>query len=170
MLGRMDTPTSLLREEIQQNRPFRSASQEATLGLFRTTSLVRRLFSRIVEPKGITLQQYNVLRILRGAGPDGLPTLAISERMVERMPGITRLVDRLEEKALVARERSTSDRRLVLCRITPGGLALLDELEPAIYEADDRCLDMLSTAEQRELIRLLDKIRAAYAERGGEEE
>lgn len=161
---------SRLREEIRQNRPFRSPSHEATLGLFRTTNQVRRLFSRIVEPRGITLQQYNVLRILRGAGPDGLPTLAISERMVERMPGITRLIDRLEEKSMVVRERSTTDRRLVVCRITPGGLGLLDELDSEINEADDHCLDMLSTEEQQQLISLLDKIRAGYAERNGGEE
>lgn len=161
---------SRLREEIRQTRPFRSPSHEATLGLLRTTNQVRRLFSRIVEPRGITLQQYNVLRILRGAGPDGLPTLAISERMVERMPGITRLIDRLEEKSMVVRERSTTDRRLVVCRITPGGLGLLDELDPEINEADDHCLDMLSTEEQQQLIRLLDKIRAGYAERNGGEE
>lgn len=161
----MGSSTSRLREEIQQNRPFRSPSQEATLGLLRTTGLVRRLFSQIVEPRGITLQQYNVLRILRGAGPEGLPTLAISERMVERMPGITRLIDRLEQKALVARERSVTDRRLVVCRITASGLTLLDELEPAFNDADDRCLDMLSLEEQRGLIHLLDKIRAGYAGR-----
>ena len=87
---------SQLKREIRQNRPFRSRSQEASLGLFRTADLLRRRFHAVLEPKGITQQQYNVLRILRGAGDGGLPTLTIAERMVERTPGITRLLDRLE--------------------------------------------------------------------------
>lgn len=152
-----------LRHEIRQTRPFRSLSQEAMLGLFRTTDILRRTNSKVLEPYGLTLQQYNVLRILRGAGDQGLPTLAIAERMVERTPGITRLIDRLLKKELVERERPPGDRRQVVCRITGKGLDLLKDLDEPVAELDDRCLAMLSDEEHQILIDLLDRIREAYA-------
>ncbi|MFP5247340.1 MAG: MarR family winged helix-turn-helix transcriptional regulator, partial [Thermoanaerobaculia bacterium] len=114
-----------LRDELKQTRPFVTRTQEAALALLRTADLVRRSIGAVVEPEGITMQQYNVLRILRGAGEKGLPTLEIAERMVEQTPGITRLIDRLETKQLVGRERCPTDRRQVFCRITKEGLALL---------------------------------------------
>ncbi len=149
-----------LQRELHQSRPFRSLSQEATLGLLRTADVVRRRFTRVLEPSGMTQQQYNVLRILRGAGDEGLQTLAIAERMVERTPGITRLLDRLQTKGLAERERSAGDRRCVVCRITAPGLELLDQLEDPMGEADDESLAMLTESEQRRLIELLDQIRA----------
>ena len=155
-------PSGSLRTEIQQSRPFRSHSQEAVLGLLRTTDILRRVLSRVLEGHGVTQQQYNVLRILRGAGEKGLPTLAIAERMVEHAPGITRLIDRLEKKGWVERQRSTGDRRRVVCRITGSGLELLRELDPPIDDLDDSWLAMLSEDEQIQLIRLLDRIREAY--------
>ncbi len=151
---------SVLQREIRQNRPFRSLSQEAMLGLMRTTDLVRRSFGRALEGQEITLQQYNVLRILRGAGDVGLPTLEIGSRMIEESPGITRLIDRLEAKGWVRRERCPHDRRQVLCWITPEGLALLASLDGPMGDADDRALSMLSDEEKSQLIRLLDAIRA----------
>ena len=102
----------------------------------RTGGLVRRVIASVVEPHGITQQQYNVLRILRGAGEKGLPTLEIADRMIEETPGITRLIDRLELKRLVTRERSATDRRQVFCRITPDGLTLLARLDEPIAEAE----------------------------------
>src|SRR3954449_5749780 len=107
---------------------FRSREQQATLGLLRTSDALKRSLAQVIEPHGITPQQYNVLRILRGAGPDGLPTLTIGERMIEQTPGVTRLVDRLERKGLVTRAPCPTDRRRVFCRITPKGLDLLTEL------------------------------------------
>src|SRR6202165_2131340 len=98
---------------------FRSREQQATLGLLRTADAVKRSLAQVIEPYGITPQQYNVLRILRGAGEEGLPTLSIGERMIEQTPGVTRLLDRLEAKGLVARCRGESDRRQVFCRLTP---------------------------------------------------
>ena len=151
-----------LLDEIRQTRPFRSLSQEAMLGLFRTTDILRRTSSKVLEPFGLTLQQYNVLRILRGAGGNGLPTLAIAERMVERTPGITRLIDRLLKKELVERERPPGDRRQVVCRITSKGLDLLAGLDEPVDDLDDRCLAMLSEEDHRTLIALLDRIREAY--------
>src|SRR5204863_9342501 len=110
-------PGSALQREIRQRKPFRSPTQEAVVGLLRSTDRVRRARAGVVEPRGITLQQYNVLRILRGARPRGLPTLEIAARMVEHAPGITRLLDRLEAKTLVRRQRPAGDRRQVVCRI-----------------------------------------------------
>ena len=109
-----------LQKAIRQQRPFESAGQEIVLGLMRTTDVIRRLFHEVYEPHGITSQQYNVLRILRGALPNGLPTLVIRKRMVERTPGVTRLIDRLEARGWVERETPKSDRRQVICRITAG--------------------------------------------------
>ena len=152
---------SALQREIRQRRPFRSSTQEAAVGLLRTTDRVRRTLAGVVEPRGITLQQYNVLRILRGARPRGLPTLEIAARMVEHAPGITRLLDRLEAKALVRRQRHAGDRRQVLCRITPTGLRLLAGLDAGVQRADESTLGVLSRRDLRRLIALLDRIRAA---------
>jgi DNA-binding MarR family transcriptional regulator len=153
-----------LQREIKQRKPFRSRRQEGVLGLLRTTDLLRRTLSRVVDPVGITLQQYNVLRILRGAGSEGLPTLEIASRMVEESPGITRLMDRLEAKKLVRRERCPRDRRQVLCWITPPGLALLDKLDRPLSEADDTLLAGLRNDEVDTLVRLLDAVRAAHSQ------
>src|SRR5947207_13986566 len=101
------------------------------VALIRTADVVRRAVGDVVEPHGITAQQYNVLRILRGAGREGLPTLEIAERMIEQTPGITRLIDRLESKKLVARERSATDRRCVYCRITAAGTDLVSRPDGA---------------------------------------
>src|ERR1700741_49225 len=100
---------------------FRSREQQATLGRLGTADPVKRSLAQVIEPHGIPPQQYNVLRILRGAGPEGLPTLTIGERMIEQTPGVTRLVDRLERKGLVARAPCAKDRRRVFCRITTKG-------------------------------------------------
>jgi len=156
--------SSALQTEIRQTRPFRSLSQEATLGLLRTADVLRRTFGQTVEPLGLTLQQYNVLRILRGAGPDGLPTLAITERLIERTPGITRLLDRLERRSWVTRERTTGDRRKVVCRITSSGLETLGQLDEPVDELDDKNLGVLSEDELRTLIALLDRVRRDLAQ------
>lgn len=155
----MADDTSALRREIRQGRPFRSLKQEATLGLLRTADLVRRRMGALVEPHGVTLQQYNVLRILRGAGGP-LPTLEVGERMVEQAPGVTRLLDRIEAKGLVSRERCAEDRRQVLVSITPAGLALLAALDERVDREDDDVLATLDEAETRRLIELLDRVRA----------
>lgn len=120
---------------------------------------MRRRIQEVVEPAGVTLQQYNVLRILRGAGAEGLPTLAIAHRMLEQTPGITRLIDRLEAKGWVRRERQQGDRRLVICRITGPGLELLASLDEPVASADELLSAILSEKECQTLIQLLDRIR-----------
>lgn len=148
-----------IQEEIRQKRPFATKREEAVVALLRTADLVRRAVGDIIEPHGITLQQYNVLRILRGAGDGGLPTLDIAARMIEQTPGITRLIDRLEAKKLVARERCLTDRRQVFCRITAEGLALLAQLDRPVRDADTLAFSALSGREQVQLMGLLDRLR-----------
>ena len=140
---------------------FRSREQQATLGLLRTADAVKRSLAQVIEPHGITPQQYNVLRILRGAGPAGLPTLTIGERMVEQTPGVTRLVDRLEGKGLVARTPCPDDRRRVFCRITEKGLELLTELDEPVNRWDAQAVSALAPADLASLIGLLDRVRSA---------
>lgn len=152
------TPKSV-QEEIRQTRPFRSKSQEGVVALMRTADRVRRYFSRVVEPYGITLPQYNVLRILRGARGEGLPTLEIGERLIEEAPGITRMMDRLAAKGLVRRERSTEDRRLVVNYLTPEGAEVVDALDVPMDRADDEALGALSQKDLRVLVALLDRVR-----------
>jgi len=151
-----------LQAEIQQSKPFRSLGQELVVGLLRTSDLVRRAVDRTLAPFDITPQQYNVLRILRGAGESGLPTLEISDRMLEQAPGITRLLDRLEAKGWVRRERCPHDRRQVLCWLTAPGLALVERLDDPIDAADRDTVAMLSAADQERLLRLLEAIRAGH--------
>lgn len=145
---------------IKQARPFRSRRQEALVALMLTTEAVRwPLQDLLANHEELTMQQYNVLRILRGAGADGLPTLEIAERMIERTPGVTRLLDRMEQKGLVSRERSRDDRRLVICRITDAGLGLVRRLDRPVDALDDDVMSALDDDEVADLITLLDKLR-----------
>jgi DNA-binding MarR family transcriptional regulator len=149
-----------LREEIRQSKPFESPAQEAILSVYRTSDMFQRRFVKLVEPHGISLQQFNVLRILRGAGGEGTPTLDIADRMIEKTPGITRLLDKLETKHLVRRKRCPEDRRQVLCWITDAGLALLSELDKPMAHAGTSALQSLTQSETRQLIAILEKVRA----------
>jgi MarR family transcriptional regulator, organic hydroperoxide resistance regulator len=146
-------------QKPQQN--FRSREQQAVLGLLRTADAIKRSLAHVVEPHGITPQQYNVLRILRGAGAEGLPTLTIGERMVEQTPGVTRLIDRLERKGLVVRTPCPKDRRRVFCQITTKGLDLLDELDEPVNRWDVQTVSILPPSDVDSLIKLLDRVRAS---------
>jgi MarR family transcriptional regulator, organic hydroperoxide resistance regulator len=156
--------TGALQREIQQTRPFASLAEEAALGLLRTSDVLRRFLADVAQPHGITLQQYNVLRILRGAGLDGLPTLEIGARMIEEAPGITRLLGRLERKALAERHRCPRDARRVLCRITRAGLRLLRDLDGPMRRASDAFFAPLRGDEARRLVRFLDDVRSPLTE------
>lgn len=129
----------------------------AYIALLRAADRLKTYFEIIVAPFDITGQQYNVLRILRGAEPDGLPTLTIAERMIERTPGITRMIDRLEAKRLAVRELRTNDRRCVHCRITEKGLNLLELLDEPVDVTNDGFRG-LSEAELENLTVLLEKV------------
>ena len=153
---------SALQTELRQRKPFQSAAHEAVVGLMRTADLIRRHATAAVEPHGITLQQFNVLRILRGAGDTGLPTLEVADRMVEQTPGVTRLLDRLEAKELVRRQRCTKDRRQHLCWITQKGLALLDKIDVVTSRSPEESMKGLRQKDRVTFIRLMDAIRAAH--------
>jgi DNA-binding MarR family transcriptional regulator len=154
--------TTPLQRELKQRRPFPSAAQECVVALLRTTDLIRRRTAEVVEPQGITLQQFNVLRILRGGGDEGLPTLEVGERMVEQTPGVTRLLDRLEAKGLVRRQRCRVDRRQHLCWITQKGHDLLAALDGPIAGSAEDNLKGLPGGKHSTLLRLLGAIRSAH--------
>ncbi|HWS72727.1 MAG TPA: MarR family transcriptional regulator [Thermoanaerobaculia bacterium] len=153
------TRESGIQRELKQTRPFPSKSQEAAVALLRTADLIRRHVSSVVEERDLTVQQYNVLRILRGAGEKGLPTLEIAERMIEQTPGITRLIDRLEAKQLVTRERCATDRRQVFCRIAAAGLELLATLDTPLRRAEEEALSSIGKRELAQLLELLERAR-----------
>jgi DNA-binding MarR family transcriptional regulator len=154
---------SQLQKELKQSKPFRSVGHEVSVGLLRTADVVRRRWTEMLAPFGITVPQYNVLRILRGAGKEGLCTLELAERLIERAPGITRMLDRLEARSWVRRERSVDDRREVRCYLTPQGMRLLARTDEVADQADQAAVLGLSKAEGRELIQLLDKVRSGSA-------
>ncbi|MGQ0647371.1 MAG: MarR family winged helix-turn-helix transcriptional regulator [Gemmatimonadaceae bacterium] len=156
----MGKRASAIQRELHQRLPLASTREEAFLSILRTAAVVRRPVARVLEDRGLSMAQYNVLRILRGSGDAGLPTLSIRDRMIEEAAGITRLIDRLEESALVRRARgSSTDKRQVYCRITPAGQALLRELDPMVSLAVEASLSMLSELDLERLIGLLDRIR-----------
>jgi len=150
-----------IRDEIRQTRPFESPADEAVVTLLATADRVRTALSGVTEARGVTLQQYNVLRILRGAGPAGIPTLEIAARMIERSPGVTRLLDRLEARSIVRRVRCPTDRRQVLCHATEKARRALAQLDGPVAEASRRTLAPLDASRTGELVRLLDVVRAA---------
>jgi DNA-binding MarR family transcriptional regulator len=151
--------TSVLRDEIRQRKPFDSLEQEAFLSIERTEAALRDGFERMLKPHGISLTQYNVLRILRGAGPEGLCRNEIRDRLVTRMPDVTRLLDRMEDARLVTRVRSTEDRRLVTTRLTRDGRALVDRLDGPVATEHRRRLGHLSRGRLQTLIDLLALVR-----------
>ena len=154
---------SPVQDEIRQRRPFSTAAEEGVVALVRTADMLRRALTRIGQPHGLTLQQYNVLRILRGARDEGLPTLEIAARMIEQAPGVTRLLDRLQAKGLVRRQRSAEDRREIRCWIEPAGLRLLAVLEDAMQDGARRFMGPLAAAELATFVTFLDTLRSAVS-------
>lgn len=148
-----------LKDEIAQTRPFSSLAEEALLNLMRTADSLQRTMQRATRSHGITSTQYNVLRILRGAHPDGLTCSAIGERMITADPDITRLLARLKAMGLVRQQRDKRDRRIVWTHISPAGLSLLSELDPVIQELPGQMMGHIDSAELDHLIRLLELAR-----------
>jgi DNA-binding MarR family transcriptional regulator len=151
--------TTQLRVEIKQTRPFSSLEQEAYLSLGRTWAVLEHSFAETLKPHGITPTQYNVLRILRGAGGKGLCRNEVMERMIARVPDATRLLDRMEAVGLIARERSAEDRRFVTTRITEEGLRLLAELDAPVERLHREQFSALEARELRALVELLGRAR-----------
>ncbi len=146
-------------KDAAPRKAIRHRNQLAAIAIVRTADLLKRHFNATVEPFGVTNQQYNVLRILRGALPERLPTMEIAGRMIEKTPGITGLLDRLEEKGLVARERQDDDRRCSRCAITQKGLDLLTAMDGPFGEAEERAFAMLNVTDVTSLVEILDSVR-----------
>jgi DNA-binding MarR family transcriptional regulator len=149
---------SKLQREIKKRGPFASLEQEVLLNIARTDDQLQVRGERLFRDYGLTGAQYNILRILRGEGGP-LPMQEIASRTVKVVPGITGLVDRLEVGGFVRRERSTEDRRVIFVSITAKALETLARLDEPILAHEKKFLGHLAPAEQRELIRLLEKIR-----------
>jgi DNA-binding MarR family transcriptional regulator len=151
--------SNTLLDELHQRKPFASLAEEAHLNLSRTEALLQEGIDRVLKPHGVSATQYNVLRILRGAGAKGLCRHEIRDRLLTRMPDVTRLLDRLEEAGLVSRERGAVDRRLVTTRLTARGLELVDALDGPVADEHERQLGHLDEKQLRTLVRLLTLVR-----------
>jgi len=151
-------PTTL-RDDIKQKKPFRSLQEEAGLNVIRTAAVLTDATDQLLKPHGISSTQYNVLRILRGAEPAGLCRNEVRDRMLTRMPDMTRLLDRMEEAGLVKRSREGEDRRMVLTRITKQGLKLVDELDGPMSRLNKSSFGQLTDAQLRSLSDLLTLAR-----------
>ena len=147
-----------LQHELKKKRPFDCPEQEAVLNLFRASDCLQHRFTQLVRDHGLTLSQYNILRILRGEGKP-LPCLEIAERTIAVVPGITGLIDRLARQGLVARERSATDRRVVNVSITQPGRDVLARVDGPLMDLHRRLLSHFTADETAELIRLLEKAR-----------
>jgi DNA-binding MarR family transcriptional regulator len=152
-------PAGDLQQEIKQTRPFRSLEAEVFVNLLRTSVVLVDEMAEALRPYEITRPQYNVLRILRGAGNEGLASGEVGERLVGREPDVTRLLDRMEARGLVARQRGPVDRRVVTARLTEVGLRLVDALDGPIEALHSRQLGHLSRDELRSLSTLLERAR-----------
>lgn len=148
-----------LAKEIRQAKPFGSLEEEAVLNLRRTSAFLEQAESDLLKPHGLSIPQYNVLRILRGAGEKGLACQEIAGRMIARDPDVTRLLDRLEARGLIARARSGADRRVVLARIAEPGRRLLASTDAEMRELPRRLLRPLGGKRLRILIGLLERAR-----------
>lgn len=149
-----------LQAEIQQTKPFTSLEDEAAVSLHRTADQLHGRFSDMLKPHALSPTQFNALRILRGAGDGGRTCSEIAERMINRDPDITRLLDRLERRGLVARSREGRDRRVIITRINPAGLELLRGLDRPVEEFNRKQMGRLSEAQLRTLVKLLEAVRA----------
>lgn len=148
-----------IQAEIQQTKPFTSLEEEALVALQRTADRLHWRLSEMLKTHGLSPTQYNALRILRGAGDQGRACSEIAERMINRDPDITRLVDRLERRGLAVRSRQGRDRRIITTRITPAGLELLQALDGPVEEFNRKMLSPLGEKQLQTLIQLLDTAR-----------
>jgi len=153
---------SKLQQELKKKRPFEVLEEEASLNLLRTNDQIQIRLSRLFREHELTSSQYNVLRILRGEGQP-LPILEIASRTITVVPGITGLIDRLEQAGLVARKRCSEDRRVIHVALTEQGAKAVARLDQPVKEMQQQIMGGLSASELRELNRLLEKLREGMA-------
>jgi DNA-binding MarR family transcriptional regulator len=148
-----------LQQDLKQKKPFRSLQQEAYLSVVRTSTALTDAIEDLLKTRGISATQYNVLRILRGSGAEGLCRNELRDRMLTRMPDMTRLLDRMEQADLVVRAREGEDRRMVMTRITAKGRRLLDDLDTPVMALHRKQMAGLTDAQLRSLSDLLTLVR-----------
>jgi MarR family transcriptional regulator, organic hydroperoxide resistance regulator len=148
-----------LQAELKQKIPFASREAEAYLSLLRTSDALQTQVEAQLKEFRLTGTQYNALRILRGAGPEGLPCREIGERMITRDPDITRLLDRLEDRGFVQRMRAKHDRRVIYGKITAAGLKLLREMDGPLEKFGREMLRHVGQEKLKQLIELLELVR-----------
>lgn len=149
-----------LRHDLRQAKPFKSLCEEALLSIARSESVSRERLEQVLAPHGLSMTQYNVLRILRGAGQNGLCRNEIGERLISRMPDVSRLLDRMEAAGLVSRVRSAEDRRLVNTTLTAQGRTLVDDLDDPVAKVQADQLGHMTEDQLKTLIDLLDLVRS----------
>jgi DNA-binding MarR family transcriptional regulator len=150
-----------LQEELKQSKPFASVEVEAYVSLMRTYAVLSQPVNDLFKSFGITQTIYNLMRIIRGGPEEGVPCSIISDRLVTRVPDVTRLVDRAVDAGLVERRRPDTDRRVVLLSLTPRGTQLLDEMQEPMLQAHHAQMKGLSKAELTALVDLLARLRAS---------
>ncbi len=148
-----------LQAELKQKKPFPRVTAEALVSVLRTAAVLDHQMTEALKPYGITHTQYNVLRILRGAGTNGLCGREVAERMVSRVPDVSRLLDRMEETGLISRERDPGDRRHVTARITRKGLAVLEQSTPQLEAVERARFGQVNTGWLQQLIEVLTAVR-----------
>ncbi len=158
---------SAVGEEIHQTKAFATIEEELLVSLLRTTDALQERFEQALRPFNISMTQYNVLRILRGAEPTGRTCSEIGERMIAREPDVTRLLERMEKGGLLKRTRDKEDRRVVVSRITAAGLKLLDKMEPELGEIGG-LLKPMGERRIEKTLKLLDDVRAHVRGEGKE--
>jgi DNA-binding MarR family transcriptional regulator len=151
--------SSRLQDEIKQTKPFTSLEEEVLLNLLRTSDALVRQITLLLKPYNLSPTQYNVLRILRGAGDSGLPCGEIGERMITRDPDITRLLDRMEKRGLISRCRESKDRRVIRARISAEGTRILSELDDSNPKLLTEALGHMGENKLRSLCLLLEEAR-----------
>jgi DNA-binding MarR family transcriptional regulator len=150
-----------LKDELKMTKPFKSLEEEAILSVARTAAVMEHAGAEVMKRFDLTITQYNVLRILRGAGEDGLCRNEVGERLVTKVPDVTRLLDRIESSGLITRQRGTADRRYVTTRITDKGLKLLEKIDRELPALHTRIVGHMSQKKLKELVDLLEEVRSA---------
>jgi DNA-binding MarR family transcriptional regulator len=151
--------SSGLADELKMTRPFRTLEEEVTLSIVRTAAVLEHAFAQALKPYDITPTQYNVLRILKGAGTDGLCRNEVGARLLRPVPDVTRLLDRMEELQLISRRRGGEDRRYVTTYIAPKGLEVIEKLDEKICAIHREHLGHVGKAHLQELVGLLTRVR-----------
>lgn len=148
-----------LQDELKQTKPFKDLEEEAYLSILRTAAMLDHSVAQALKPHGVTTTQYNVLRILRGAGAAGLCRNEVGERLVTAVPDVTRLLDRMEEMGLIVRKRGTEDRRFVTTTLTKKGIDLVNRLDARVGRIHGEQLGHVDKRRLKTLVDLLGEVR-----------